>query len=52
MLASLAKKGESGSFFGRRPKNEPHLPLFASEASKSIITTTILKSGTYFLTVT
>jgi hypothetical protein len=34
LLASLAEKGGCGSFFGQRPKNEPPLLLFASEASK------------------
>ena len=29
-----AKRGESGSNFGQSPKFEPHLLLFASEASK------------------
>jgi hypothetical protein len=34
LLVSLAKEGESVSFFGQSPKNETPLPLFASEASK------------------
>ncbi|MDZ7880244.1 MAG: hypothetical protein U5L45_21385 [Saprospiraceae bacterium] len=32
-LASLAQKEEGGSFFGLCPKNEPHSPPRASEAS-------------------
>jgi hypothetical protein len=51
-LASLAKRGRGGSFFGQSPKNEPLTPSFAREASESTITTLILKSGTYFLSVT
>ena len=33
-LERRARRGEGGSFFGQSPKNEPHLLLFASEASK------------------
>ncbi|MDZ7879224.1 MAG: hypothetical protein U5L45_16200 [Saprospiraceae bacterium] len=36
MLASLAKKGECGSFFGQSPKNEPPLVLLVSEAGNRI----------------
>ncbi|MDZ7878118.1 MAG: hypothetical protein U5L45_10635 [Saprospiraceae bacterium] len=32
-LASLTQKEEDGSFFGLCPKNEPHSPSRASEAS-------------------
>ncbi|MDZ7877764.1 MAG: hypothetical protein U5L45_08840 [Saprospiraceae bacterium] len=36
-LASLARRGECGSFFGLCPKNEPPLPLFCvSEASAKV----------------
>ncbi|MDZ7877351.1 MAG: hypothetical protein U5L45_06765 [Saprospiraceae bacterium] len=32
-LASLARRGECGSFFGQSPKNEPLSSFCASEAS-------------------
>jgi hypothetical protein len=33
LRALLAKRRRGGSFFGQSPKNEPHFPFSASEAT-------------------
>ncbi|MDZ7876843.1 MAG: hypothetical protein U5L45_04190 [Saprospiraceae bacterium] len=35
-LVSLARKEEKWFIFGQSPKNEPHYPSFASEASNRL----------------
>ncbi|MDZ7880562.1 MAG: hypothetical protein U5L45_22990 [Saprospiraceae bacterium] len=36
MLASLAKRGECGSFFGQSPKNEPPLLLLRERSERRL----------------
>ncbi|MDZ7876588.1 MAG: hypothetical protein U5L45_02910 [Saprospiraceae bacterium] len=45
-LASLAREGECGSFFGQSPKNEPHSPLSRERSERK---TSVFNQKTMFL---